>query len=189
MQQKEFPIFIKWPNDLYGRLPAGELVKLGGILVNSSVCSGIFTLIVGCGFNVDNREPTTSFNALRQAQGLPPVRQEIVLGAVLGEFNRLYRQFCAGQRSFKPFLDDYYRYWLHSEQRVCIGKSVSLAGEPEMTLPGDGGDMAVISGLTDEGYLVAQSISNPSVRYELLPGRNSFNLTDGMISRKNCNAS
>lgn len=38
---------VKWPNDVYGEVPGGELRKLGGILVNSSYAGDEFTLVVG----------------------------------------------------------------------------------------------------------------------------------------------
>lgn len=57
------PVRVKWPNDIY---VAGEdglpPRKIGGVLVTSSFMHGTFSLVVGCGVNVNNSEPTDCVN-------------------------------------------------------------------------------------------------------------------------------
>jgi biotin-(acetyl-CoA carboxylase) ligase len=53
---EDVPLRIKWPNDLYIQNRAGELKKVGGILVNSSFSGNQFTLVVG------KRETATVFS-------------------------------------------------------------------------------------------------------------------------------
>ena len=54
---------IKWPNDIYLEQNDGSVVKIGGILVNSSFIGGEVILIVGVGVNMNNTSPTDCINA------------------------------------------------------------------------------------------------------------------------------
>ncbi len=64
---------IKWPNDVYAEVEdadgnGGEKlkIKIGGILVTTSFLKGEWKVIVGCGINILNSEPTTSLSKLHQ---------------------------------------------------------------------------------------------------------------------------
>ncbi len=136
---RNLPVKLKWPNDIYARVPASsrakdsktqprstsargeeekekEFVKIGGILVNSTYTSGDYTLVVGAGLNVANEAPTTSLNALAAGDsgkpGLPPFQLEKLLARILECFQSLYDQFCREGWS-RELEGKYYEYWLH----------------------------------------------------------------------------
>lgn len=116
---EEVALRLKWPNDIYGEKLNGQTgekkwVKLGGVLVQSSVQGDSFTLVVGCGLNVDNSLPTTSINALiHQANpSLPALGKEVILARALTIFEEYYGQFLR-ESSILPLLPRYYQLWLH----------------------------------------------------------------------------
>lgn len=98
-----FPFRIKWPNDIYALCghPQKRL-KVGGILCNSLVASKGFTVIVGVGLNVCNREPTTCVNELiqeaAQAGGKtsmqPELDRETLLATVMNHFEDFQTVCC-----------------------------------------------------------------------------------------------
>lgn len=111
--KQDFPVFIKWPNDIYTRKD-GKLQKIGGILVTSSYDGGIFKVVVGCGLNVENSKPTVSLRQIAQAFGVDPgcMTRESLLASILTHFELLYRIFEA-EESFSSLLDGYLANWLH----------------------------------------------------------------------------
>ncbi|KAI8097635.1 biotin-protein ligase [Halteromyces radiatus] len=169
---EQLPVFLKWPNDIYGRTGDNNgLKKVGGLLVNSHYMENEFTVIIGCGLNVSNKYPTTSINEIIQAydRTLPLLSSEDVLAGIIVSFESLYMQFCEhGIGSW--FLQRYYHYWLHSDQLV--------------TLKTHNNAVAKINGITsDYGLLVALDLDNGK-RYELQPDGNSFDMMKGLVSIK-----
>ncbi|KAA8586366.1 hypothetical protein FQN60_000202 [Etheostoma spectabile] len=59
---QDIDLRVKWPNDIY----YSHLMKLGGVLVTSTVLGSTFHLLIGCGFNVANSNPTVCINDLIQ---------------------------------------------------------------------------------------------------------------------------
>ncbi|KAJ2333620.1 biotin holocarboxylase synthetase [Coemansia sp. RSA 2681] len=184
------PLRLKWPNDLYAALPPSDtnadssdgsdgsetcFVKIGGVLVSSSFKANEFTLLFGCGVNVANALPTTSINKLihqcnlRTGSRLAPICMEKALALITAKFEEYYRQFLL--HGFEPFLKLYYRNWLHTGQAV--------------TLVDQGRERAKITGLCPTaGLLQVRSIDNPGRAYNLQPDGNSFDMLQGLISRK-----
>jgi biotin--protein ligase len=109
-----FPIFIKWPNDIYA-IHDGKPGKIGGILVTSSYESGRFRLVVGCGVNVENDLPTVSLRHIGESLGVygSALTRETVLASLLPTFEVMYRMM-ASEDSFKPFIEAYQKSWLHT---------------------------------------------------------------------------
>lgn len=109
----DFPIFIKWPNDIYVR-SGKKLLKVGGILLTSSYERGVFRVVLGCGLNVTNPQPTLSLFHVAKELGLPvaDLSRETVLAIILTQFDAMYRVF-ESEESFEPFLDLYHDSWLH----------------------------------------------------------------------------
>ncbi|KAJ1950642.1 biotin holocarboxylase synthetase [Linderina pennispora] len=183
---EDLPMRLKWPNDLYGRqeplvdsddsdADSPEFVKLGGVLVGSSFKNGEFSLLFGCGVNVANPLPTTSINKLireyndSHGTSLPAISMELALALITAKFEEFYRKFLV--MGFAPFLDMYYKNWLHSNQIV--------------TLVDQGHERVRITGVDpDTGLLLTRSIHNPNAHYSLQPDGNSFDMLQGMISRK-----
>ncbi|KAI8052146.1 biotin-protein ligase [Syncephalis plumigaleata] len=185
---KDIPLRLKWPNDVYASIPdanngdnASKYVKMGGILVNSSFQANQFTLIIGCGVNVDNPAPTTSINRLIAMHNevyhtdLAPFTLEEILALIVNRLDYFYRQFI--QSGFHSLLDLYHQYWLHSGQIV--------------TLKDQGGIRARIQGITpDYGLLETVAVDidgnelSPRQIYTLQPDGNSFDMMHNMISNK-----
>lgn len=187
----EIPVKIKWPNDIYIKLPkyVGKKIekgskevthaKIGGILVNTNVFDGCYYLVVGAGLNVSNEAPTTSVNQVIDAMNayyksigsnkhLEPIREEKILAKYLTIFNKMFQKFKSF--GFKPFLADYYNLWFHSNQIV--------------TLNDEGNAKAEIFGITpDWGMLMAKDLKTGNV-YQLQPDGNSFDMFNGLISQK-----
>ncbi|KAJ2524067.1 biotin holocarboxylase synthetase [Coemansia sp. RSA 2049] len=181
------PLRLKWPNDVYAlHTPVGDssdssestdssYAKIGGILVSSSFKAGEFTLLFGCGINVANPLPTTSINKLiheyniSHGTSLPAMSMEKVLALVTAKFEELYRKFLVN--GFEPLLQLYYKNWLHTDQHV--------------TLVDQNYEKARVVGLCPtSGLLKVKSIANPATVYELQPDGNSFDMLQGLISRK-----
>ncbi|KAI9139717.1 hypothetical protein BKA69DRAFT_1083851 [Paraphysoderma sedebokerense] len=173
----DFPIFIKWPNDVYVKTKSGEelsLKKIGGILVNSSFTSPYFTFIIGCGVNISNAQPTISLNQVLYSnpewQTHFPFTHEQTLALVVSKFDELLNE-CIALDGFKDsLLEEYYKYWLHSNQSVVL--------ETHDNHP------AKIIGIDSSGYLVARSTVNHGEIFHLSPDGNGFDMMRGLIVRK-----
>ena len=96
----DFPIRIKWPNDVHVTRPGGTSVKLGGILGQTVSGRGAHSTVMGVGLNVTNAEPTTCANSVledmasRHGIGVEPLSRGTVLAAVLNHFE-VFVQVCA----------------------------------------------------------------------------------------------
>ncbi|KAI8324848.1 class II aaRS and biotin synthetase [Martensiomyces pterosporus] len=184
---EHIPLRLKWPNDLYAlhtpakdsddssEGPEPNFAKIGGILVSSSYKAGEFTLLFGCGINVANPLPTTSINKLiheynlNHGTSLALMSMEQALALITAKFEEFYRRFLI--HGFEPFLELYYKNWLHSDQLV--------------TLVDQGYERAKVTGISPtSGLLLVKSLANPGVTYSLQPDGNSFDMLQGMISRK-----
>lgn len=170
---------LKWPNDIYAQLPgspANPLVKIGGILVNSSYSGAGFDLVVGIGLNLDNVLPTTSLNQLA-ASADPPLESfssEKLLASILAQLEALYRDFC--RLGFSEEMEAvYYKNWLHTDQLV--------------TLETHDGMKARIKGITrDWGLLLAEEVGwedrSTGRMISLQSDGNSFDFFKGLVRRK-----
>ncbi|RCI05089.1 biotin holocarboxylase synthetase [Rhizopus stolonifer] len=168
---EDVPLRLKWPNDIYADMPAG-LLKVGGLLVNSSFVRDEFLLVIGCGINLNNPHPTVSINDVIQQHNpkLERLGREQVLAHALVTFEKYYMELCEkGMGSW--FLDKYYKRWLHSDKLV--------------TLTTHNDEKARIVGITsDYGMLEAVSVNDPRKRFTLQPDGNSFDMLKGLIIKK-----
>ncbi|CAI2178702.1 10554_t:CDS:2 [Funneliformis geosporum] len=172
---EDLPLRLKWPNDIYT-----ENFKIGGVIINSHFVQDEFLLIAGCGVNLSNSAPTTSVNRIISLYNhdnksqLKEFSQEQLLASILVKFESFYKEFCSHKNGFEPFLDIYYKRWLHKDQIV--------------TLEAFNNRRARIIGITtDYGFLKARFISEDDDNLEeiiLQPDGNSFDMMKGMISRK-----
>lgn len=160
-------IRLKWPNDIY----YGSDVKLGGVLVSSTVNKDTITCYIGCGINVSNSQPTLCINDIAKVasrsttQGhLRPLTREEIIAKSLNELEFLVAMFQGG--GVNMILQDYYKYWLHGGQAVTLQ---------------DFGAKAFIKGLDEYGYLVAVCSGK---EYKLQPDGNSFDLMNNLIITK-----
>lgn len=118
-----FSFRIKWPNDIYALCGEPQkLLKVGGILCNSMSCGQQFSVIVGIGLNISNKEPTTCVNdiitAALHARGrtsAQPLNRETLLATTMKHFEEFQSvRYCCDCRihtkcshvstsSFSPF--------------------------------------------------------------------------------------
>jgi len=134
---EDLPLHLKWPNDLYSKSAEG-LRKVGGILVNSNWWSNQFLLVVGCGINLNNSEPTDCINdvIMRRNQEvgdsekpLEMFRKEELLARIMTTFEDFNETF--QRQGFSPFLQRYYKRWLHSGQMVTLTEHEDIKVEIE----------------------------------------------------------
>lgn len=184
---KDMQVKLKWPNDICEISFCGQyflltpldavdpssnnLVKIGGILVNSHYNSSEFLSVIGIGLNTTNAAPTTSLNALKPPS---PFTLEKLLARILTTFSALYRKFV--RTGFdKSFEQLYYKHWLHTDQIV--------------TLEAEGGVRARIKGITrDWGLLLAEELGwedrATGKIWTLQSDSNSFDFFKGLVKRK-----
>jgi biotin--protein ligase len=212
------PLHLKWPNDVYaedrsigvgvgaaeGTAVAGKLVKVAGVLVNSTYAGDAYGLVVGCGVNVANAAPTTGLDRVAAAVGLPPFERERLLARILATFDELYSNFCA-QGWGSELETMYYDMWLHRydffqttlrapTRRQKRGERHTLLTKNKnshqiVTLETEGGLKARIKGITrDWGLLVAEELGwedRPTGRTVTLQSdSNSFDFFKGLVKKK-----
>lgn len=170
---------LKWPNDIYAQLPGSAnnpVVKIGGILVNSSYSGSSYDLVCGIGLNLSNALPTTSLNLLA-ANHVPPLKPftpEKLLASILAQFESLYDELCVAGFT-RGMEEEYYENWLHTDQIV--------------TLEAEGGVKARIKGITrDWGLLLAEELGweerGTGRVVALQSDSNSFDFFRGLVRRK-----
>ncbi|XP_036301713.2 biotin--protein ligase isoform X2 [Pipistrellus kuhlii] len=159
---------VKWPNDIY----YGDLMKLGGVLVNSTLVGETFYILIGCGFNVTNSNPTICINDLiaehnrKHGAALAPLRADYLIARTVTVLESLMDTFQdAGPSGVLPL---YYKYWVHSGQRVRLGS----AEGPEVW----------IVGLDDSGFLQVYQEGGQVVTVH--PDGNSFDMLRNLIVPK-----
>ncbi|XP_054556259.1 biotin--protein ligase [Talpa occidentalis] len=159
---------VKWPNDIY----YGDLMKLGGVLVNSTLMGETFYILIGCGFNVTNSNPTICINDLvsehnkQQGADLPPLRVDCLLARAVTQLETLIDSF--QDKGPDGILPLYYKYWVHSAQRVRLGSA-------------EGPEVSVV-GLDDSGYL---QVHQEGGQVETVhPDGNSFDMLRNLILPK-----
>ncbi|XP_072901022.1 biotin--protein ligase [Hemitrygon akajei] len=166
---EDIDLKVKWPNDIY----YGNLMKLGGVLVNSTLMGTTFHILIGCGFNVTNSNPTICINDIIQQHNkmhgthLQPFRVDQLLARTVTIFEDLMSTFqTKGASGVLPL---YYKRWVHS------GTQVRLWSEE--------GPAAWVVGLDNSGFLqVLKEGDNNIVTVQ--PDGNSFDMLRNLIVTK-----
>jgi len=168
---KNIDVHLKWPNDVYIKIKEnGEesLKKIGGILTESSYYNNAYTLIIGCGVNVNDPCPTMSlekaYKLVNNSDLNIPTIKEDLLAKIMSNLDSYYNKF--SREGLKSFLDEYYQYWLHSNSVVKV----------------EGFD-ALITGIDEFGCLRVLLLDDKHKNEErtLLPDGNSFDMLKGLI--------
>uniref|UniRef100_A0AC34G4W1 BPL/LPL catalytic domain-containing protein n=1 Tax=Panagrolaimus sp. ES5 TaxID=591445 RepID=A0AC34G4W1_9BILA len=162
----DFPIKIKWPNDIYYR----REYKLGGIMITSSIYKSLLQCTIGAGINVANSEPTKCINDLIPDDCEKRVTVEEVIAETMNKFEYYVNIF--ENQGKQAFLRHYYNLWLHAGEEVEVQQISD--GEKEMVL---------IKGLDEYGYLQVQSKSNGEV-FSVHDDGNTFDMMKGLIRPK-----
>ncbi|KAG1901415.1 class II aaRS and biotin synthetase [Suillus fuscotomentosus] len=174
---------LKWPNDIYGLFPSSqhspvsnskstpEPRKIGGVLINTSFGGGVADVVIGSGLNVLNAPPIASLAQLASTP-IPGLSVERVAAAVLTSFERMWNSFLQNQeQGFHPFMDQYLRSWLHSDQLVTLTNRT-----PHQSVR--------IVGITPDHGLLRTVPMGGGEFIDLQPDGNSFDMMKGLISTK-----
>ncbi|KAF9168990.1 biotin holocarboxylase synthetase [Mortierella sp. AD011] len=192
---EDVPLKLKWPNDIYAEasLEEGEerqpgappkMVKVGGVLVNSNFSGNEFLLVIGCGVNTTNPNPTTSINHLIRyhnkvtGKDLALFTQETLLAHMLVKFEQMYDLFLHGNRTgFAQLEETYYKRWLHSNAFVTL---TTMTPHRKVRIQGitlDYGLLRTVA-VDDQGRDIVGE------EFRLQPDGNSFDMLKGLISTK-----
>ncbi|XP_074714417.1 biotin--protein ligase isoform X1 [Strix uralensis] len=159
---------VKWPNDIY----YSDLMKLGGVLVTSTLIETTFHILIGFGFNVNNSNPTICINDLitkfnkEEGTKLKPLTADCLIARTVTVLERLIDIF--QEKGPNGVLPRYYKYWIHS------GKQVRLHSEE--------GPIAWIVGIDDYGFLQVHE-EGKGVE-SVHPDGNSFDMLRNLIVPK-----
>ncbi|KAF6725748.1 Biotin--protein ligase [Oryzias melastigma] len=162
---QDIDLRVKWPNDIY----YSNLMKLGGVLVTSTVLGSTFYILIGCGINVTNSNPTVCINDLIQQYNrqngcsLEPLSCSMLIARAVNCLETLIRRF--QQDGPDAVLPIYYKRWLHSGTQVRLWS--------------DEGPQMQVVGLDDNGFLQVYSQSQGVVSLE--PDGNSFDMLRNLV--------
>ncbi|KAL1131899.1 hypothetical protein AAG570_011510 [Ranatra chinensis] len=166
---EELDIGLKWPNDIY----ANKSSKIGGVTITSSLNNDVAICNVGCGLNLNNKEPTVCINDMIRALNvvtkgkIPVLTFEKYYSSVFNKLEDLY----------KMTLDDieevyslYYNYWLHTDAEIQVKNH-------------DGTSKHVkVKAIDPYGFLIVQTIEGKDIVVH--PDGNSFDMMSGLILPK-----
>ncbi|BFF89804.1 biotin--protein ligase [Drosophila madeirensis] len=165
-------ISLKWPNDIY----AHGSIKIGGLVVNTTLLGSQAIVNIGSGINLNNSKPTLCINDMIREHNntaaslnkLPLLKYEQFIAMIFNEIERLLAEIQNGD--FESFYALYYSIWLHSGQTVKI----CVQNEQEKD--------AEIIGIDDFGFL---KVKLPTGTIETVqPDGNSFDMLKGLIVPK-----
>ncbi|XP_035171645.1 biotin--protein ligase isoform X1 [Oxyura jamaicensis] len=165
---EDIELRVKWPNDIY----YSDLMKLGGVLVTSTLIETTFHILIGFGFNVNNSNPTICINDLitkfnkEEGTKLKPLTADCLIARTVTVLERLIDIF--QEKGPNGVLPRYYKYWIHS------GKQVHLYNEE--------GPIAWIVGIDDYGFLQVHE-EGKGVE-SVHPDGNSFDMLRNLIIPK-----
>uniref|UniRef100_A0A672Z4U8 BPL/LPL catalytic domain-containing protein n=1 Tax=Sphaeramia orbicularis TaxID=375764 RepID=A0A672Z4U8_9TELE len=132
---EDIDLRVKWPNDIY----YSNLMKLGGVLVTSTVMGSTFHLLIGCGFNVTNSNPTVCINDLIQQYNMQNScsLQLLSCAQLIARTVTILEEFISSfqQRGPDAILPTYYKRWLHSYS-VAVHLS-SAPWPPDSSFPNE----------------------------------------------------
>ncbi|NXE49829.1 BPL1 ligase, partial [Casuarius casuarius] len=165
---EDIELRVKWPNDIY----YSDLMKLGGVLVNSTLIETTFHVLIGFGFNVNNSNPTICINDLikkhnkKEGTQLKALTADCLIARTVTILERLIDIF--QEKGPNGVLHCYYKYWVHS------GKQVRLHSEE--------GPVAWIVGIDDCGFLQVHE-EGKGVE-SVHPDGNSFDMVKNLVVPK-----
>ncbi|KAM9033758.1 biotin--protein ligase isoform X1 [Sarcophilus harrisii] len=168
-EYEDINLRVKWPNDIY----YSDQMKLGGVLVNSTLMGTTFHILIGCGINVNNSNPTICINDLiieynkKYNKNLSLLHVDYLVARTITVLESLIDAFQdKGPNAILPL---YYKYWIHSGQQVHLGK--------------DEGPLVWIVGIDDSGFLQVHQEGGDVMTVH--PDGNSFDMLKNLIIPKN----
>ncbi|TFK32107.1 biotin-protein ligase [Crucibulum laeve] len=179
MGKKGDRIHLKWPNDVYALVGAGEeKKKIGGILVSTNFLAGNVDIVIGCGLNILNPPPITSASQLLSVEERSTLSIERTAATIMAKFESMWITFLKEYGSFDSFMNLYLKHWLHSDQLVTLTTTTPHTQVRITGITSDHGLLRTVpertgwSPLENERYI------------DLQPDGNSFDLMTGMIKTK-----
>ncbi|CAI2344846.1 unnamed protein product [Caenorhabditis sp. 36 PRJEB53466] len=159
----DFPLRIKWPNDLYYE----RSHKVGGMLLQCKTRDDSFLVSIGCGMNVSNQKPTICLNDMLPKEAETKITREQLIAETLNKFTYYLMDYeIEGPQRFKKKYDE---FWLHSQQEVLLS---------------DLDERVTIRGIDDDGYLQVRSKANPDKIFSIGDDGNTFDMMKGLIRHK-----
>ncbi|KAF9941050.1 biotin holocarboxylase synthetase [Modicella reniformis] len=195
---EDVPLRLKWPNDIYAEAPPIEegeekgkepssplkMVKIGGVLVNSNFSGSEFLLVIGCGVNTTNPNPTTSINHIIRhhnkvtGKNLNLFTQETLLAHILVKLEEMYHLFLHGDGTgFAQLEQTYYKRWLHANAFVTL---TTMTPHRKVRIKG----ITLDYGLLRTVAVDEQGQDIVGEEHRLQPDGNSFDMLKGLISTK-----
>ena len=160
---EDVDIRIKWPNDIY----YGSKIKIGGVLLKSSVFKDKIIVTIGAGTNLNNQHPTVSINQILQENGHEVLDQEVFLARTLNSLEMLMEKCSRGQFSEVESL--YYRYWLHGGQQIRVQDKGT---ERRVT----------VMAIDEFGFLRVKATDESE--FSVMDDGNSFDMMQGLVKPK-----
>ena len=160
------PLKLKWPNDIYY-----SKIKMGGVVILSSVLRDVIIFNIGLGFNLDNAKPTLSLNQLLANEIERKLSRESFLARLFNTIEK-YLDLLETDQGLVHLLDLYHQHWLHQDQVVSLIQDDSSNSQVE----------GVVKCIDDFGYIVVQLEDGSKVSVQ--PGTNSFDMMQGLILPK-----
>ncbi|XP_078512999.1 biotin--protein ligase isoform X1 [Lissotriton helveticus] len=165
---EDIDLRVKWPNDIY----YGDLMKIGGVLVNSTLMGNTFHILIGCGFNVANGNPTICINDLidehnkSSEEKLERLKTDSLIARTVTKLEGLVDMF--QDKGPEGVFSLYYKHWVHSGKQVRLGS--------------EAGPLATIVGVDDSGFLQVRQEGQGIVTVH--PDGNSFDMLKNLIIPK-----
>ncbi|KAK0148789.1 Biotin--protein ligase [Merluccius polli] len=165
---EDIDLRVKWPNDIY----YSNKIKLGGVLVTSTLMGPNFHLLIGCGFNVSNGNPTICINDLvtkhnrEHGTSLAALDSSLLIARTVSTLEGLIS--AVQEKGPDGALPIYYKRWMHSGTRVRLWSA-------------DGPEAEVV-GLDDNGFLQVYCKEQGVVSVE--PDGNSFDMLMNLVVSK-----
>jgi len=164
-EYKDIDIRIKWPNDVY----YGKIAKLGGVIAQGTIFKDDIIITIGAGINLNNENPTTSINQVVVEKGKEKISQEELLGNTFNVLEEMIEKCNNGLFAEVEAL--YYKYWLHTDQRIKI---MEEAEEKVKNVK--------VVGIDEFGYL--KVIDDNNQEFTVFDDGNSFDMMEGLIRPK-----
>ncbi|CAD5215981.1 unnamed protein product [Bursaphelenchus xylophilus] len=166
LEMPDFPLKIKWPNDIYYM----RSYKMGGVLIGGSTKGGFMKCLIAAGINVANSHPTVCINDMLPVESDKVLTVEEVLAVTMNKFEYFADLFV--KKGKKDFLAIYHKHWLHTREEVTVIHEEN--GQK---------DKVVIRGLDDNGYLEVRSKHSGKV-FSVFDDGNTFDMMKGLIHPK-----
>jgi len=164
-EYEDIDIRIKWPNDVY----YGKIAKLGGVIAQGTIFKDDLIITIGAGLNLNNENPTTSINQVVVEKGKEKISQEELLGNTFNVLEEMIEKCNNGLFTEVEAL--YYKYWLHTDQRIKI---MEEADEKVKNVK--------VVGIDEFGFL--KVIDDNKQEFTVFDDGNSFDMMEGLIRPK-----